>query len=80
MLNQDKKNIETVRNIILNKLIHKANTEDNILRSIYKQTNLSRSESKKLINKYTNIYWYYEKIDNGIGIYTCKLFLDMEEI
>jgi len=70
MLSQDEKNIDLVRGTILNRKIHKANTEANILKSICKRINMSRSEAKKFLDKYTGTYWRAQKDNNG----TTKFF------
>ncbi len=69
MLSQDEKNIDLVRGIISNRVIHKANTELNIIKSIYKQTNLSRSESKEFLDKYIGTHWNLRQADNGVKMY-----------
>jgi len=80
MLDQERENIETVRVIIIKRETHKTNTEDNILKSIYKQTSLSRSESKKFLDKYTGAYWKLQNTGDGVNTYVLDLFYDLEGV
>ena len=77
LIDQDNKNIDIVKNIILNRMAHKSNTEENILRSICKQTDLSRSESKKFLDKYAGGYWNLQKDENGINMYRLNSFYNL---
>jgi len=77
MLSQDEKNIDLVRVIILNRIIHKANTEANILKSICKRINLSRSEAKTLLDSYVDKHWLVQQNDDGANVYTLKPFSNL---
>jgi len=73
MLAQERQNIYKVKNIIRNKKAYGVNSEDNILKNIHKQTDLSRSESKKFLDKYAGVYWSVRKSDDGIDMYRVRL-------
>jgi predicted transcriptional regulator len=77
MLSQNGKNIDLVRGIILNRIIHKANTEDNILKSIFKQINLSRSEAKEFLDCYVDQHWIVQKDEDGVNMYTLNPFSNL---
>ena len=74
---QEQKNIDIVRDLILNRVIRKANTEDNILKATYKLTELSRSEVKKLLDCYVDQYWMVQRGDDGVNMYTLKPFSNL---
>jgi len=77
MLNQDEQSIDLVRDIILSRVIHKANNEFNILKGICKLAKVSRSEAKEFLDCYIGQHWIVQKDDDGVDMYTLKPFSNL---